>query len=381
MLSDPDAQIANISPTGWKELHEMGTTWRLRYPDLYDYNTPFTMWANHYTSGRVRDSARLFAQGFVGPNATDLTTIYALNASDPASWGNTLAPSDLCKAYNDAGGGPAKDLWDSMYLPPIVARLNAKIQGDLSLTTSQVDQIPYLCGFETQITGRRSPFCDIFTDEEILQYEYAQDLRYWYGTGLGSDIEKYQMLPVVDMTVQRFVDGPNATYKAGNGTFVPPKIMANFANDGQINQLAAAIGVFDNQQQLPGNMSLPNRIFRSSQVVKMRGTIAFERLSCPAVAHNSTYGYGTHNNHNSTTFEETFMRIRINEVVYPVVDCNSGPGSSCPLSRYQSIIRAKRVQAGDITKLCNMTDGGLAPEPKATFFFDNTLPWQSVVKP
>jgi hypothetical protein len=381
VLSDPDAQIANISPTGWKELHEMGTTWRLRYPDLYDYNTPFTMWANYYTSGRVRDSARLFAQGFVGPNATDLTTIYALNASDPASWGNTLAPSDLCKAYNDAGGGPAKDLWDSMYLPPIVARLNAKIQGDLSLTTSQVDQIPYLCGFETQITGRRSPFCDIFTDEEILQYEYAQDLRYWYGTGLGSDIEKYQMLPVVDMTVQRFVDGPNATYKAGNGTFVPPKIMANFANDGQINQLAAAIGVFDNQQQLPGNMSLPNRLFRSSQVVKMRGTIAFERLSCPAVAHNSTYGYGTHNNYNTTTFEETFMRIRINEVVYPVVDCNSGPGSSCPLSRYQSIIRAKRVQAGDITKLCNMTDGGLAPEPKATFFFDNTLPWQSVVKP
>jgi hypothetical protein len=359
----------------------MGTTWRLRYPDLYDYNTPFTMWANYYTSGRVRDSARLFAQGFVGPNATDLTTIYALNASDPASWGNTLAPSDLCKAYNDAGGGPAKDLWDSMYLPPIVARLNAKIQDDLSLTTSQVDQIPYLCGFETQITGRRSPFCDIFTDEEILQYEYAQDLRYWYGTGLGSDIEKYQMLPVVDMTVQRFVDGPNATYKAGNGTFVPPKIMANFANDGQINQLAAAIGVFDNQQQLPGNMSLPNRIFRSSQVVKMRGTIAFERLSCPAVAHNSTYGYGTHNNYNTTTFEETFMRIRINEVVYPVVDCNSGPGSSCPLSRYQSIIRAKRVQAGDITKLCNMTDEGLAPEPKATFFFDNTLPWQSVVKP
>ncbi|CAN9292924.1 unnamed protein product [Alternaria alternata] len=382
VLSDPDAQIANISPTGWRELHDMGTTWRLRYPDLYDYNTAFTMWANYYTSGpRVRDSARLFAQGFVGPNATDLTTIYALNASDPASWGNTLAPSDLCKAYNDAGGGPAKDTWDSIYLPPIASRLNAKIQGGLNLTTSQVDQIPYLCGFETQITGRRSPFCDIFTDEEILQYEYAQDLRYWYGTGLGSDIEKYQMLPVVDMTVQRFFDGPNATYQTGNGTFVPPKIMANFANDGQINQLAAAIGVFDGQQQLPGNMSLPNRIFRSSQVVKMRGTIAFERLSCPVAAHDGNYGYSAHSDYNSTAPEEAFVRIRINEVVYPVVGCTIGPGSSCPLSQYQSIINAKRTEAGDVTKLCNMTGEGLAPKPKATFFFDNTLPWQSVVKP
>jgi hypothetical protein len=189
------------------------------------------------------------------------------------------------------------------------------------------------------------------------------------------------MLPVIDMAVQRFVDGPDATYKTGNGTFVPPKIMANFANDGQINQLAAAIGVFDNQQQLPGNMSLPNRLFRSSQIVKQRGTIAFERLSCPAAAHNGTSGTGyAHNNYNSTAPEETFMRIRINEVVYPVVNCASGPGSSCPLSQYQSIIKAKRAEAGDVTKLCNMTTQGLAPEPKATFFFDNTLPWQVVVK-
>jgi hypothetical protein len=128
-------------------------------------------------------------------------------------------------------------------------------------------------------------------------------------------------------------------------------------------------------------MSLPNRLFRSSQVVKMRGTIAFERLSCPAAAHNSTYGYDAHNNYNSTTPEQTFMRIRINEVVYPIVDCTNGPGFSCPLSQYQSIIKAKREEAGDVTKLCNITDVGLTPEPKATFFFDNTLPWQSVIKP
>ncbi|KAG9189189.1 acid phosphatase [Alternaria panax] len=344
----------------------MDTTWRLRYPDLYDYNATFTMWANYYTSGpRVRDSARLFAQGFVGPNATDLATIYALNASDPASCGNTLAPSDLCKAYNDAGGDPAKDMWDSIYLPPIASRLNAKIQDGLNLTTSQADQIRYLCGFETQITGRRSPFCDVFTNEEILQYEYAQDLRYWYGTGLGSDIEKYQMLLVVDMAAQRFVDGPNATYNTGNGTFAPPKIMANFTNDSQSNQLAAAIGVFDDQPQLHGNTSLPNRVFCSSQAVKMRGTIAFERLSCPAATHNSIYGRDTHNDYNSTA-SEIFIQI---------------PPTKSYILCWISIIKAKRAKAGDGTKLCNMTGEGFAPDPKATFFFNNTLPWQPVVKP
>jgi len=375
VLSHPEQQIAQVSTTGYKELHEMGSTWRLRYPDLYEYNTPFTMWANWYKSGpRVRDSARLFAQGFVGPNATDLTTIYALNSSDPASWMNSLATSDLCKAYDDEGGSPYKDEWDAIYLPPIRSRLNAKIQGAFNFTQWDVSIIPYLCGFETQITGRRSPFCELYTEEEVLQYEYAQDLRYWYGNGLGSDIEKYQMLPVVDMVARRFKDGPNATYTNGNTTFIPPKIMAAFSNDGQINQIVAALGVFDDEPQLPGNMSLPDRKFRG--LVPMRGTVAFERLSCSDTSSNFTYGYAQ-----SSTGSNAYMRIRLNEVVYPVVGCTSGPGSSCPLSQYQRIIEEKLADAGSFTKMCNVTDPSFSSEPRATFFMDNTLPYETVIKP
>lgn len=368
VLSHPERQISQLSPTGYKELHDMGATWRLRYPDLYEYNTPFTMWSNWYKSGpRVRDSARLFAQGFVGPNATALASIYALNSSDPVSWMNSLATSDLCNAYKDEGGSPYKDEWDAIYLPPIRSRLNALIQGDFNFTQWDVSIIPYLCGFETQITGRRSPFCELFTEDEILQYEYAQDLRYWYGNGLGSDVEKYQMVPVVDMVVQRFVDGPKATYTTGNSTFVPPNIMAAFSNDGQINQIIAALGVFDSQEQLPSNRTLPNRTFRASRLVPMRGTVAFERLSCPAPASNNS--------------SQTYMRIRLNDVVYPVVDCASGPGSSCPLSQYHAIIKGKLTEAGSFTKLCNTTNSSFSSEPKATFFMDNTLPFATIVKP
>ncbi|KAI8941967.1 hypothetical protein NX059_000077 [Plenodomus lindquistii] len=372
VLSNPDRQIAQLSPTGYGELHEMGTTWRLRYPDLYEYNTPFTMWANWYKSSpRVRDSARLFAQGFVGPNATELTTIYALNSSDARSWMNSLATSDLCSAYADEGGSPYKDEWDNIYLPHIRARLNAEIQGNFTFTQQEVSIIPYLCGFETQITGRRSPFCDIFTEEEILQYEYAQDLRYWYGNGLGSDIEKYQMLPIVDMVVRRFMDGPEATYDNGNSTFTPPNIMASFSNDGQINQIIAAIGVFDNEPQLPGNMTLPNRLFRASRLTPMRGTVAFERLSCSASPTNSS----------NASSNQTYMRIRLNEVVYPVAGCTSGPGSSCPLPQYKNIVEKKLATAGSFTKLCNTTDPSFSGQPRAEFFMENTLPFATVVKP
>jgi acid phosphatase len=376
VLSDPTRQIGQLSPTGIEELTTMGATWRQRYPHLYEDNTPFTMWSNYYTSGpRVRDSARYFARGFLGPNAAELGTIYALNASDPASWMNSLGASDLCKAYNDEGGSPYKDVWDSIYLPPIRARLNAEIHGDFNLTDGDVSSLAYLCGFETQIVGSRSPFCDVLTEDEILQYEYAQDLRYWYGTGLGSDIEKYQMLPIVEGLVQRFVDGPNVVYQLPNSTFVPPKVIANFANDGQINQIVAVLGVFDNEPQLPANRTLPNRMFRSSRLTPMRGTVAFERLSCP-VAPQSSCGPPSNN-----TASDAYMRIRLNEVVYPVQGCTSGPGSSCPLLEYQSIIKSKVNEVGDFAQICNMTGEGFASRPTTTFLFDNTLPFQSIVKP
>ncbi|KAL5115349.1 hypothetical protein ACEQ8H_006725 [Pleosporales sp. CAS-2024a] len=376
VLSDPNSQIAQESPTGVKELHAMGKTWRQRYSDLYQDNSPFTMWANYYSgSPRVRDSARYFAQGFVGENASNLTTIYALNASDPRAWMNSLAPSDLCKAYHDNNGSPYIDAWIAIYVPPIQARVNSKLQG-FNFTAGDIQQIPYLCGFETQITESRSPFCDLLTEEEIENYEYAQDLRYWYGNGLGNGVAKYQMLPVLDMVVQRFIDGPNVVYQNGNMTFVPPKVLASFTNDGQINQLAAMLGIYDDQPQLPGNMALPDRKFRSSRLVPMRGTIAFERLSCPVTPLDTYCGYF------NVPTKDTYMRILLNDVVYPVVGCASGPGSSCPLLEYQGIVRNKFAEAGDFATLCNdTTTPAFSLTLSANFYMDPNLPFSSIVRP
>lgn len=125
---------------------------------------------------------RLFARGYLGPNST-FADIYAIDSKATGAAGNSLATSDQCPNFEDASGGDYATTWDSIYLPPITKRLNRLIHGNLTLTDSQVSIFPYLCGFESQITGSISPFCDIFTKKEILEYEYRQDLRYYYGTG------------------------------------------------------------------------------------------------------------------------------------------------------------------------------------------------------
>ncbi|KAK4505117.1 hypothetical protein PRZ48_003080 [Zasmidium cellare] len=344
----------------------MGVNYRWAYPSFYTENTPFTLWANKYSTTvfRVVDSARLFARGYLGPNATSVGKVYSIDSKDPRSIANSLAPSDLCPNYSDNSGGVNATTWANIYLPPIVKRINALLHG-LQFNSSDVNIFPYLCGFETQITGHRSPWCDIFTEEEILQYEYAQDIRYWYGTGLGTDLEKNMMLPFLTALVQRFVDGPNATYpsNSSSGSFQPNPLIATFTNDGQINQLAAAIGVFDNEPQLPATHIPRDRLFRASCISPMRGTIGFERLDCGR--------------------RGLFMRIKLNDAVYPVANCQDGPGRSCKLGDYQELVKEKMERFGDFEVACGVANSSVVPvgRERTTFLTEVGLPFEEVVVP
>ena len=360
VLRHPELELSELSIGGYQELYSMGVQYRYTYPDLYTENERFVLWANLYQPNvyRVVDSARLFARGYLGPNSTDVGEVYVINSTDPRSIANSLAPSDLCPKYNDTSGGENATTWAAAYLPPIVDRINGLLEG-LNFSTSDVTIFPYLCGFESQITGKRSPWCDVFTEEEILQYEYAQDIRYWYGTGLGTDLEKNMMLPFLTAVIQRLVDGPNATY-SDSISFNP--LIATFTNDGQVNQLVAATGIFDDEPQLSATEIPDNRSFRSSNFVSMRGTVTFERLNCES---------------------GVFVRLKLNNAVYPVASCQDGPGRSCGLQDYQDLIAKKSAAFGDFETACGVANISVMPvgEERTTFLTDLGLPFEVMVRP
>ena len=196
-------------------------------------------------------NTRLFARGYLGPNATSVGSVYAINSSDPSAIANSLATSDSCPTYDDNSGSPYTGTWDDIYLPPVVDRLRPFILGNLDLNTSDISIFPYLCGFESQITRRDSPFCDVFTPEEILQYEYRQDLRYWYGTGPGAFNNGSVQLPVIQGIVDLLTSGPETAVMEAdgeNGTLGP--LTVAFTHDNQINQMLSRLGIFDSQPPL-----------------------------------------------------------------------------------------------------------------------------------
>jgi acid phosphatase len=203
----------------------------------------------------------LFARGYIGPNATDVGSVYAILASDWSASGNSLATTDTCPAYDDDSGSEQTTEWSSIYLPPIVRRLQKLITGNLKLTTSDVSNFPYLCGFETQIARERSPFCDVFSRKETLQYEYQQDLRYWYGTGPGSYNNKSVILPVIQGVVDILRSGPDTPVIEQNGEegVLGPLTVA-FTHDNQINQMVSSLGIFDVQPPLPSDQMNNSRV-------------------------------------------------------------------------------------------------------------------------
>jgi hypothetical protein len=439
VLTNPPMQIAMESPTGYKESYDLGYTLRTRYPDLYNDGQYFPVWANNYT--RVLQTAQMFVRGYLGPLAPTYGNVVSVTAKGFAgAVGDSLAPSDMCPNFVDTSGAAQQAVWAAIFVPPIKKRLQAMITGNLTLTDGDITQMPYLCGFESQITGRLSPWCGVFTDDELKSYQYYNDLRYYYGLGPGTDLPPKMMTPFVNSLVGLLAQGPNVTGTLANGTtFTLPKLLMAFMNDGQINEIADVIGVFDDQAPLDPSVRDDGRLYMVSRFSTMRGTIAFERLNCivedSADGHssssssrttsstvtrgsNTTTTTGTSPTGRTTTVvrtvtttacptptttttaslllprdsssnssprrrNETFIRIRLNDAVYPVPSCKHGPGSSCRLSDYAAYIANKYAAQGSWVENCNVTLAG-APTTTvrgASFFTDLGLPWLQDLKP
>lgn len=343
-------------------MYDLGYTLRIRYPDLYDEGDDFFVWANNYT--RVIQTAQLFVHGYLGTNSSLGTVVSVTGKGQPQHLGDTLAPSDMCPTFKDDSSKQTA-AWQAKWMPSYIKRMSKYIKGDLKLTDDQWNSFPYICGFESQITGRLSPFCDTFNDQELAGYEYQQDLRYYYGVGPGTDVAAKMMVPFLDSLIQRFVNGPEAQgTDFDGGKFQVPKLLMSFLNDGQLNELAVATGIFDKQKALPTDRIAKDRLWRSSRISPMRGALAFERLTCkgrsPSHPHSGSY---------SQVREESYIRIRLNDAVYPLPSCQDGPGKSCSVAKYAKYIADKNKKQGNFAKICNATDPATPTQVKGASFF------------
>lgn len=395
-------------------------------------------------------------------------------------------------------------------MPDAIARMNSMVTGNLTFTENDLTFFPYLCGYESQITGRLSPWCGVFNDTELLNYQYSQDLAYYYGVGPGSSgAASKTFLPYLDELMSLLLEGPGQQGVGPNGNYTVPDLIMSFLNDNQIAMMTSVMGLFDDEK-LPIDHYPGAHPYDVSHFITMRGTVAFEVLNCAASAplasssasfSSSTTGSlaptstattsgsasgssssvsasttglsnstltastlvpkttssnasgkptssGSYSGHpsgtqtysnpggkptpsghpsgpesystshptsaasptiititqthtvpgsdcaaptptkahklkRSTPANELYIRIILNDAVYPVLDCQSGPGNSCLLTDYAAFIHEQNEAAGNFVEFCNVTAAGSesAVVNGASFYKDLTLDYLTFVKP
>jgi acid phosphatase len=148
----------------------------------------------------------------------------------------------------------------------------------------------------------------------------------------------------------------------------------------QINEIASMMGIFDQEPSPSAAKRNESRLFVSSPITPMGGRIHFERLTCNTTNAGPRSPFRNSKTTTTKTMVGVYVRIRMNEAYYPLPDCKDGPGESCLLTTWKAKMEKKTSDAGDFATRCGLKDQPLG-EGIATFYWDFTLPWETIISP
>lgn len=205
-----------------------------------------------------------------------------------------------------------------------------------------------LCAYETVGLGT-SPFCQLFTEEEWLGFEYMLDMRFWgdfsfgsqtgraHGVGLGQEILSRmtgQPLTQQELTMQ------NASLI--NDIYLPldQTLYVDFLHDDAIISLLTAF----NYTQVLGEELDPlkpnaSRIDVLSYIQPYAGKLIFEKVTCDL---------GNDKN-------ETIVRTVLNDALIPMTEaqgCTPRADGACLFEEFVNFQRQYMVPAANYAKAC-----------------------------
>ncbi|EGP87067.1 uncharacterized protein MYCGRDRAFT_109391 [Zymoseptoria tritici IPO323] len=355
----PDQQFEQLTTTGpyagTLSAFSAGVKLRTKYFHLLESaiaRRQTSFWASD--SQRVIDTAKHFASGFFGMDWADYTTLHIIPETLEQG-SNTLTPGRACQNYfddtDDYGRGyGAKQLkaFGETYLPAISQRL---LNGnpEIAFSNEEVYTMQEMCGFELMAKGS-SQWCDVFTHEEWLSFEYARDIWHYYRAGSGNPYAAPLGLPWLNATTKLLRQGPEAG-----------PLFFSFNHDGDIMTLLAALDLLPQDPPLPTTHVLHDRTWRMSDVTPMHGRIALERMTCTALKTcfaNPLYPNHVYCDENEEEEYQTYVRIDVNDAIVPLPGCADGPGGSCPLHNFEKRVEKSGRETKSFAEMCGTGASG-----------------------
>nr|2GFI_A Chain A, phytase [Debaryomyces castellii]2GFI_B Chain B, phytase [Debaryomyces castellii] len=313
---------------GTTDAMKHGIAFRTKYGELFDTNDTLPVFTSN--SGRVYQTSQYFARGFMGDDFSNDTVKTNIISEDADMGANSLTPRDGCFNYNENANTAIVDEYTTEYLTKALNRFKASNPG-LNITEDDVSNLFGYCAYELNVKGA-SPMCDIFTNEEFIQYSYSVDLDDYYSNSAGNNMTR-----VIGSTLL------NASLELLNHDKNENKIWLSFTHDTDIEIFHSAIGILIPDEDLPVDYTPFPSPYSHVGITPQGARTIIEKYACG---------------------NESYVRYVINDAVIPIKKCSSGPGFSCNLNDYNDYV-AERVAGTNYVEQCGNNNASAV-----TFYWD-----------
>ncbi|TFK49041.1 phosphoglycerate mutase-like protein [Heliocybe sulcata] len=335
-ITNETEQVEKVTPSGIQAAHAFGGVIAKMYPDLISSNGtggPFTVWAA--SADRTVESAQAFIEGAFSNNSAQLAVV----SEGEEESADSLTPHESCPNFHSSAGSEQQGAWLERYTAPIITRFNDAIPG-FNFTIDDIFGMQELCGYDTVIRNR-TEFCNLFSAQEWLDFEYANDLMYFYSIGYGNPIGPQLGMPWLRASFD--ILQSNSTSSTFNQS-----LYVSFSHREEPPLVLTALGLFNNSeyyQSLDVNSTMPTdeinyaRVWKTSEILPFLGHVGLERLECSGNQGNGTY-----------------VRALVNSAPIPIPNCQDGPGSSCAIDAFGQYMSERAALYGDFVGACGIND-------------------------
>ncbi|KAI5639130.1 histidine phosphatase superfamily (branch 2) domain-containing protein [Phthorimaea operculella] len=246
---------SELTGVGYEELYDIGTRVKTAYPELLS-GTPDDYYFRPTDEQRTITSAIAFVHGLT--DGTNMT----LPIDGVREVEDVIRTYEKCDRYQElVKGAPevtkeVEDFENSSDYQNIKAAVQQRLGIAYQLTEEDIYSFYESCRFyRSWDVTYRSPWCSVFTDEELVVLDYRDDVRHYYRNGYGSWVNVRLGAPPLKDLLESFEAAVQGQGK---------KVTSYFSHDTMMEMVWCALGLYKDEEPLRGAERRDDRLWRSS---------------------------------------------------------------------------------------------------------------------
>lgn len=268
---------SDLTLQGFKDLHNMAQRYKERFPTLLNQSYSKDLFELRFANTqRTTASAFAFADGLFG-------TSTRVNLPEPSDNDQLIKPYDTCQKWKrEVDENPdtvreMNDFQDGDIMASLLQNVSRRLGFNTTLTIDNANAMYDGCRFDKAWHVKEiSPWCAVFSEEELKVMEYREDLLYYYYAGYGMDLNTQVGCPPVKDFLDRFS-------QIENGAPQPAGVFY-FTHSEMLQMILLPLGIAKDKEPLTHSNyeQMRNRQWKTSNITPFAINLAVVFFRCNA---------------------------------------------------------------------------------------------------